>query len=381
MGGLARRVSYIKKFREKFSQIPALAVDSGYFLADEQTTHGQSRVDAVARSEWALKAYDQSSVDVANLSARDLRFISRVMEKSEFARRVNTQSLLKRLVSANVEPVSSDTAAPQRFIIREVADRRPSGSQSKPIRVAFVGLAEQSASTPAGFRIADPVEAAKRTVPEAGKLADVVVVLAHLKADKAALIAREVPGIDAIIAGNSQENEQVFTPSIKVAGTHIAFTPFETRMLGELRFYLDKQGKVTTWDRYISLDPTIPDDPAAAQTAHSAATAESEAIKNSKDLMNEWLANARMRTIRRPGSASPAEAPVSDYVSATACATCHAAQYAQWSASAHAHSTDGLIKKPFEFETGCLSCHTSGTSVSIGTAAERTVRAVSWRRP
>ncbi len=33
------------------------------------------------------------------------------------------------------------------------------------------------------------------------------------------------------------------------------------------------------------------------------------------------------------------------------------AQYVKWSNSKHAHATDALVSKQFEFEVSCLSCH------------------------
>src|SRR5215216_4459062 len=99
MGGLARRVSYTKAFREKLGQIPTVLVDSGYFLADERGAHDWLRPDVRAKDEVVLKSYDQFPVDVANISSHDLRYISASLAKSEHARRAESLPILKRIVS------------------------------------------------------------------------------------------------------------------------------------------------------------------------------------------------------------------------------------------------------------------------------------------
>ncbi len=81
MGGLARRVSYEKLFRKNLAQVPLLIVESGDFLTDERNAHGELRSDVSTKDEWIMKAYDQFPVDVINISSRDLRYISRLLQK------------------------------------------------------------------------------------------------------------------------------------------------------------------------------------------------------------------------------------------------------------------------------------------------------------
>src|SRR3977135_4464731 len=98
MGGLARRVSYAKLFKAKMSQIPTLVADSGYSFTDERGAHGELRPDVGGNDEWILKTYDQFPVDVVNVSAHELRYLSRAFRKSEFASKAEAQPVLKRLV-------------------------------------------------------------------------------------------------------------------------------------------------------------------------------------------------------------------------------------------------------------------------------------------
>ncbi|HVG21426.1 MAG TPA: multiheme c-type cytochrome [Blastocatellia bacterium] len=367
MGGLARRVSYTKAFREKLTQVPSLLVDSGYFLADERGAHGDLRPDVRAKDEAVFKSYDQFPVDVANISSHDLRYISRLLAKSEFARRAETHPILKRLVSANAASDSPDAMPPQPFVVKEIPGRQVNGATTKPVKVAFVGLTEMEPPAPLGFKYMDAVEAARRAVPEARKQASLVIVLANARTEEAARIAREVPGIDIILASSSQANDLAFTPPITVGQTLVAFTSYETRMLGELRFYRDGQDKFSTKIRFITLDETIPDDPAAAQAVTAARDVETNARAESKTTLGKWLEMSRAHSSGTGRDRNVASESSPGYVSSSGCAQCHAAQYVRWANSAHAHASDPLPPRQFEFEVSCLSCHATGIQKASAT--------------
>lgn len=367
MGGLARRVSYTKRFRERLGQIPSLVADSGYFLADERSAHGELRPDIATKNNWVAKAYDQFPIDVANLSSRELKYFSRLLIKSGFEARARFQPLLGRLVSANTRAASEDVVSPQPFIVKEVAARQ-AGGVATVLRVAFIGLTEAQTSPPPGFELVDPVEAAKRTLPEARKRADLVIALAYVKPRDAARIAREAPGIDAMIVSNSESAGVVFTPPATAGKTLILFTPFETRMIGELRFYRDAAGKFSTVSRFITLDDAVPDDQAAKQLTVSAIDAETTARAASKQLLEGWLAASRMRRSLKAtesGSSKPAT-----YIGAARCSQCHGYQYSRWSISAHARATDPLPPRQSEFEASCLSCHATGWPATKAASTE-----------
>lgn len=316
------------------------------------------------KNDWVFKAYNQFRVDVANISSHDLRYISGVLAKEEFAHRREAEPLLDRLVSANTLSDAAGFVALRPFIVREFPSRQPGG---KPVRVAFVGLTETTPAAPAGFKFVDPAEAARRIVPEAKKQANLVVVLAKVTSQKEVeRIAREAPGIDVIIDGNSQSLEESFTPPVYVGQTLVVFTPFETRMLGELRFYRNAQGKFTTKQRFITLDETlIPEDPAAKGLVDAATRAEAEARSNSKRLLESWTASSRLPvTANSPDRNSSRGESLTGYVTSATCSQCHLGQSMKWLNSAHAHAIDPLLPRVVEFEASCLDCHASSPKSS-----------------
>ena len=351
-----------------------MLVDTGYFVADERSAHGRLRPDIVAKNDWVLKAYGQFPVDVINVSSHDLRYFADGLTKAEFARRSVTEPLLNRLVSANTVSESSEIVAPRPFIVRELPSRKHG---AKPVRVAFIGLTETTPAPPAGLKFTDPAEAARRTVPEARKNADLVVVLAKVKSQlEVARIAREAPGIDVILDGNAESLEDAFTPPVYVGATLIVYTPFEARMLGELRFYRNAQGKFSTTQRFITLDEAlVPEDPAAKLMVDAAARAESEARRDSKKLLDDWLASSSPRVTNQPaGPNSLRGESAPTYVSGKACSLCHVSQYLKWANSAHAQATNALPPRAGEFEAGCLDCHATGSKPGTATAKPEMAR-------
>ena len=54
------------------------------------------------------------------------------------------------------------------------------------------------------------------------------------------------------------------------------------------------------------------------------------------------------------------------YASAAACQRCHEQAYLQWSATRHAFAYQTLLKKERYFDTGCVSCHTTGFGYPTG---------------
>jgi hypothetical protein len=340
--------------------VPALLVDTGYFVSDERSMHGELRPDVAVKDDWILKAYGEFPVDVVNVSSHDLRYFARLFKPKPSSQHASPDPMLDRLVSANIVSDTAGVLAPHPFVVRELSLEQTNG-RAKKLRVAFIGLTETAPVPPPGLKFTDAVEAARRTLPEARRNADLVIALAKVSTEQAARIAREVPGIDVIIAGNGLTLEQSFTPPLYVGKTLIVFTPFETRMLGELRFYLNAQGSFSTRQRFIALDEVlVPSDPAAKKLVDTATAAENDARSQSKKLLDQWLAISRAPS----GSRASSPAAPSDYIGSIACSQCHVGQYMKWANSSHARASDPLVARAFEFEMSCLACHATGRQAS-----------------
>lgn len=328
MGGLARRAGYINTFRERFKDLPHLLVNTGGFLNGQTLSHGFQSLDVLARNEWVMRSFEAFPVDTVNVSSVDLSYLARLLSKG-------APAFDGRFISANIAPESDEGPRFNPYVIRRA------GTGSQQLRVAFVGLSDSREVPPVGFSIDDTIEVARRVVPRARKDADLVVVLGHLKAAEAERLAHEVPGIDAIIAGN----ELVFTMPVQIGRTSVAYTPLETRTLGELRFYRAAAG-FTTFARFIPLDGKTEDDAGlklvdSQNAAIKAALAESEA---------QWSKIGRVY----PGDAK------SDYVTPFECASCHRDQYVAWMNSSHGKPPSTKWVEQSKSSPECSQCHYTG---------------------
>jgi 2',3'-cyclic-nucleotide 2'-phosphodiesterase (5'-nucleotidase family) len=264
MGGLARRVGYVKALGKLVNnQVPVLQLDAGHMLTDELNAVGIMD-DPRVKNEWMLRAYWEQDLAAANVSPRDVPYLSELMTKKDHAASVKKFPLLERFVSANVLPAGPDHVAFEPYLIREVRGGRVG---SAPIRVAVLGVSEiprRPMAKGAAYTIADPVEAARKYVPELRKKADLVVVLAYTDRETARRIGAEAPGIDMILTARQYP---VYNQVDEAGDAVVAFVANETRYLGEIRLYRKDGAKAGPIERYVHrnvpLDDVVPDDPTA----------------------------------------------------------------------------------------------------------------------
>jgi hypothetical protein len=316
-------------------------VDTGNFLSDEKSSHGMMAGFAVTKNDWVLKAYDRFKVDVVNLSGQDLGFVSSRLGPGSGENTLG--ALLGRIVSANTTFGTTDQKTIRPYTVLSLPDRK--SSTRSQVRIAFVGISDDQKQPAPGLKVQDAIESAKRIVPQARGEADLVIVLAHVSNDIATRIAQEVPGVDAVIAGNGKE----FTLPATVGRVSVVFTPYETRMLGELRFYRGPDGRYAVKSRFIGLDNTIPDDKQAAAFV----TESKLAVKKEVERFTRPMEAAA------PGLPGKGQVD-SNFVSAQTCLECHRAEYMTWSNTAHARAINSLATKAAELDSGCLACHTTG---------------------
>lgn len=101
------------------------------------------------------------------------------------------------VIDANLLDKSTSKPALPEYIIREI----------NGVNIAFFGLTTPAASSykaaKEGFTLTDPIETAKKLVPELQKKADIIIAVTHIGYDEDIKLAKEVDGIDIIIGGHS----------------------------------------------------------------------------------------------------------------------------------------------------------------------------------
>jgi 2',3'-cyclic-nucleotide 2'-phosphodiesterase (5'-nucleotidase family) len=367
-GGLARREGYTEAFAQRFKDVPELLVDSGGFLSDVRTEHGMLISYAITQDEWMLKAYDKFKVDVANLSDHDFTFVSSLATGAAGEEGENGADfpVVDRMISANASSETGIRTAVKPYIIKDVPARQPGSTQPKKVRIAFIGLCDAVGAEAApvkGVRVLDPVTTARSTLATVRNKADVVVVLAHVKTQMALRIAKEVQGIDLVIAGNGE----VFTSPVRIGATLVAFAPYEAQMIGEVRFYPSDKGGFSVKERYIGIDTGIP---------------ESAEAKEFVDVSHKAI-SARFRPMLKAENSTEGAGTVPDhggsadkfagYVSAQACSKCHAEQYHSWVKSGHGQAMTSLATKISVMDNRCLVCHTTGYTKGLASNSPRSI--------
>lgn len=219
-----------------------------------------------------MKAFSQPQfkLDAANFSRRDLLYGKVVLDKEKYDAQVKETPMLGEMISANIIPaVDLNKTVPLKpYVIREVTGKRFGNKTS--LKVGFIGVTEPWPGGTTGFVVNEPAEKVKAILPEVRAKADLVVVLAYCPLSVARDIMKQNPDIDVLIAGNAVP---LPPPAQREGKTIFVYSIQQTKSLGELRLYLDNDGKVKDYlNRYILLDTAIPDQAEAAKVVANAKT-------------------------------------------------------------------------------------------------------------
>ena len=172
--------------------------------------------------------------------------------------------------------------------------------------------------------------------------------------------ARAVSEANVVVAlgnpGTSQNIDIVIQPNdvetVEADGKtlYVASKP-EGKTLGLLALWINPKGELT---RHY-----------ATQIALTGDVAESEPVREMLTNFYRKFSESADATLLFAAEHLEQD-PQNGYVSARACQQCHQQEYLQWSATRHAFAYETLLKKERYFDSGCLSCHTTGFGYSTG---------------
>jgi hypothetical protein len=345
---VARRQGYIELFRNRYRGAAIVHLDTGNFFSDriDFATRALAR-DAVVGNEWVIRAYDHMALDAVNVSYRDLPQLARCFAADEWKRHAATTPVVLRFVSANIRARDRRHGNPRPFLIKELAGER---LKDRRLRLGIVGVSEKGTASESAFVIEDPLVAARRVIAQVRPQVDLLLVMAYLQPPMIDRLVRENPHIDIVLADVGRP--QVFEPRW-VGKTFVAYTYYQTKMLGELRLYRDaRTGAVRYSHRAVELDRVIPDDPS---TERLRAQARKEIAAVQELIVRELLGERRRQAAARPGRAL-----TPTYVGSHACQSCHQAAYQVWARSGHAHAYTTLQRVKRENDPQCVICHVTG---------------------
>lgn len=259
-GGLARRVGYVEGFRKKFPDTPILQVEAGSFWytpSDDRVVTLQNQQVAEAFSRWPL--------DVVNLGRYDAIYARKLFALEGFAERTARLGMINNIISANAV-FGTDVAPPPPYVIKEVSGPRIKGKRQ--MKIGFVGLAAplrpQEGMRDATVR--NMFETARQIVPRARKECDILVVVAHCELDAAMRLASENHEADIVIAGDAAG---LFKPRLVDRTLVVSAAPGNVQQ-GDIRVYIEKNGKFRFKTLSTDLDDVVPSNPAAVEFTNNA---------------------------------------------------------------------------------------------------------------
>ena len=195
VGGAARRATLIREIKKK-ARNPVLVIDLGDVATRGPLTNAYEGIADI-------EALNATGYDIGPIGNNEFK-LKDAAERFDAAGAQNALlQVLRRshfpwvCANAGMGEAAKGELIPgvHPYLVREI----------NGVRVGFLGLtAPRSNGYPQvkGWWVSDPVEAAKKWVPIVRKNCDVLVALTHVGVDDDKKIA-EVPGIDAIVGGDS----------------------------------------------------------------------------------------------------------------------------------------------------------------------------------
>lgn len=239
LGGMARLATLVQRLRAE--EPTALLLFAGDVISP-------SIMSSVFKGEQMIEALNALGVDAATFGNHEFDFGDEVL-----ARRVAESDF--SWVAANVE---DDAGRPfpgaRPFVVRQIGD----------VGVGILGLItphtrELSSSGPQ-WRFLDPVETARRYIPQMKAMgADVIVALTHQSMADDVRLLREVPEIDLVVGGHEHDVMRQVE-----GGRLIVKAGSDNRYLGVVDLTV-QDGRVTGFsDRMLAVDEKLAEQPAMA---------------------------------------------------------------------------------------------------------------------
>ncbi|HET7904234.1 MAG TPA: multiheme c-type cytochrome [Candidatus Eisenbacteria bacterium] len=286
------------------------------------------------KARFMIDAMDRLGYDVITVGERDFNFGQQFLLDAFKKTKMD-------VVSANI--VYADTKKPflKPYVVRKAGN----------VRIAFFGLMGsqlryRTRPDDRALEILDPVETAKKLIPEMRKKADVIVLLSHLGLTDGQKLTLEAPGIDVMIFGHQVglAKQVVSTQNvINVRGSE------RGQYIPQIHLVIE-DGKIASFDGdVVTLDSKIPADEVMGRL-----------VDTFSDDMNRRFAEKNANAADQAAGATHASATGDQFLGEKNCRRCHEAEYQMYTKQAHAHAFATLEKNQRDATPECLPCHVVG---------------------
>jgi hypothetical protein len=326
-GGLLRRGTFIAQEKE---QGDVIVVDAGGAAAGT-SEYDRLKFEAILQGEKFL------GTSVHNLGGPELALGADYLKKT-------SQSLGVEFLSSNARD----------------SEGAPLGVEHKRIEAAgrtilLVGVVSQRYAAEE-IQITEPREAILSVLRKQPKAADAVVVLAYVPETELRELAAALPEVHAVVGGPTGQS---LAPT-KNGPVWLASATNKGKFLIRFRW----KPEASDWEGdVIELTDRFADEPAQAENVRAF-----RQRLESRDLPAAETGFVAAWTAERHD-------PL--FAGSHSCQSCHAAEFASWQASPHAHAWDTLADQGAHVDAYCQQCHTTGFGLAGGfVSAKRSLERV-----
>ncbi len=345
MGHIGRQAAAVAAHRR--TGIPGLYFDLG------NTFYESLEVPAVMREQWGRRA----AIIARSMARMKLDFF--VPGPTDFA--AGLPGLYRLMEEAKTPVLAADLVA---------ESGRPIFPgllyfQRGDLSVRVIGIAGFQPAVE-GISVRDPAVALRESLASA-KPADLTIVASHLDKKRARVLARSIPGIDAVLIADHKLH---LIPDTK-AGSVVVGSSKEGKHLGRLSFYKRGEGPYVGGVRLRRLRAKAGKDTAAAAELKAVMKGNTFAYKihglgeeqPMDDVVGGWV-KSYVHFVGKweaeQGQAPPGYSGEGDFVGAERCGLCHPDALAQWKTTKHSHAYDSLVHFGQQLDRECIGCHTAG---------------------
>jgi 2',3'-cyclic-nucleotide 2'-phosphodiesterase (5'-nucleotidase family) len=304
-GGLARRATYLRRIRRPGD----LAVDLGNLVVGD----GPTQQVVLSYSLDGLTALGYDAFVPGEGEVRMGAFFEDAVRGRA----------APRVVCANLLRADDGAAVFEPWMVHPLADGRT---------VAVVGVVEPFAGVPSRYRVAPVEDAVHDAMKRLHGKADVVVVAGALRDEATLALASKCPDAALVVGGWATFGSDKV---MKTSGAPAMLVGQFAEFVGRVDF----DASMHVRDAHLAwLDDGVPDDPDAAGLV---ARYKAEISQQGGEFKLRLVASLREQS----------------YVGSAACAECHEAEAATWTASRHSHAMRTLVAKKSERDPQCIVCH------------------------
>ncbi|MGE3966184.1 MAG: multiheme c-type cytochrome [Planctomycetota bacterium] len=355
MGSVARRQSYIRQATAAGRTL--LLVDGGncLFHNDNVKVQDHERVQILERSKVLVESMNRMGYKAMAVGHYDL--VLGLDTLKEFEQQAKFPFLCANYVNDAGELIFPPTT--------EV--------EVDGIKVGILGLTlatiqphylERRAP---GTRVTDPIEAARRYVPELRQRNQVVIVLSHNKVELNRTLAEQVAGIDFIVDPYIQMgNHKLWLEDNEVTERIGTCTIVRTDSQGARLGLLDLD--VVPTGAPFSFRPAEEVPAGKSSFAFSRVSIEPHFLE---DPEIQLMVEAFRKGTAFVNTATLPPLPDKDkYLTASTCQACHVDQYNFWQSTKHAHAFASLEATNDQWRQDCIGCHVLGYGQTFVAPAE-----------